>query len=77
MAKNVVTIPQKITKGEELVVIPRSLYEAFSRWEKQRKKKEKVIDEIIALGEKELKEGKTIIARSSKEASKKFYAKNQ
>jgi len=29
MAKNIVTIPSKITKGEELVVIPRSLYEKF------------------------------------------------
>ena len=35
MAKNITTISSKITKGEELVVIPRSLYEKFSRWEKE------------------------------------------
>jgi hypothetical protein len=35
MAKEIVTIPSRITKGEELVVIPRSLYEKFSRFEKK------------------------------------------
>jgi len=29
-----ITIPRKITKGEELVVIPRKEYEEFSRWRK-------------------------------------------
>lgn len=29
-----VTTPKKITKGEELVVIPREEYEEFSRWRK-------------------------------------------
>lgn len=27
-----ITIPKNITKGEELVVIPRKEYEEFSRW---------------------------------------------
>ena len=31
---NVVTVPQKITKGEELVIIPRKEYEAFLRLKK-------------------------------------------
>jgi len=73
MAKDIITIPSRITKGEELVVIPRSLYEKFSR----REAEEKIIDEIISLGEKELKEGKTIIAKSSKEALKISYGENK
>jgi hypothetical protein len=71
MAKNTVIIPSKITKGEELVIIPRSLYEKFFRW----KKEKKIVDRIIAQGEKELKERKTIIAKSSKEALRIFHGK--
>jgi hypothetical protein len=29
-----ITIPKKITKGEELVIIPRKDYEEFSQWRK-------------------------------------------
>jgi len=29
-----ITIPKKITKGEELVIVPRKEYEEFSRWRK-------------------------------------------
>lgn len=29
-----ITIPKKITKGEELIIIPRREYEEFSRWQK-------------------------------------------
>jgi hypothetical protein len=70
MAKEIVTIPSRITKGEELVVIPRSLYEKIKR-----EREEKIIDRIIELGEKELKEGKTIVAKSSKEALKILHGK--
>jgi hypothetical protein len=28
-----ITIPKKITKGEELVIIPRKEYEEFSKWQ--------------------------------------------
>lgn len=28
------TIPRKVTKGEELVIIPRKEYEAFTRWKR-------------------------------------------
>lgn len=28
------TIPRKLTKGEELVVIPRKEYDEFSQWQK-------------------------------------------
>jgi len=29
-----ITIPKKISKGEELIIIPRKDYEEFSRWQK-------------------------------------------
>ena len=29
-----ITIPKKVTKGEELIVISRKDYEEFSRWQK-------------------------------------------
>lgn len=29
-----ITIPKRITKGEELIVIPRKEYEEFSKWRK-------------------------------------------
>lgn len=32
-----ITIPKKMTKGDELVVIPRSEYEEISRWRKMLK----------------------------------------
>ena len=31
-----ITIPKKITKGEELIIIPRKEYEEFSSWRKLR-----------------------------------------
>ncbi len=69
MIKDIVTIPPRITKGEELVIIPRSLYEKIIKKDLE----EEIIDKIIASGEKEIKEGKTIIAKSSKEALKIFH----
>lgn len=63
MAKNIVTIPRKITRGEELVVIPRSLYEKFSQWEKELK-------EVLAKverGKKALREGKTYVVKSPRD----------
>jgi uncharacterized protein (DUF1697 family) len=46
MAKEIVTIPSRITKGEELIVIPRSLYEKFSRFEKKTKVKKSSLKTI-------------------------------
>lgn len=63
MTKNTITIPKKITKGEELVVIPRSLYEKFSRWDKELK-------EVLAKvkrGKKAYKKGKTYVVKSPQE----------
>lgn len=71
MAENIITIPSRITKGEDLVVIPRSLYEKIIKKELE----EEIIDEIISSGERELKERKTIIAKSSKEALKILHGK--
>ena len=85
MKSNIITIPSQITKGEELIIIPRSLYERLSECEKIKDisfktkimKEKKTIDEIIALGEKELKENKTIIAESSRKALKILYEKSK
>lgn len=63
MAKNIVTIPQKITKGEELVVIPRSLYEKLSQWEKELKE----VLVKIERGRKALREGKTYVVKSPRD----------
>jgi len=63
MGKNIVTIPQKLTKGEELIVIPRSVYEKFSHWEKE-------LEEVLAKverGKKALKERKTYVVKSPRE----------
>ncbi|MDP3741521.1 MAG: hypothetical protein Q8R08_04335 [bacterium] len=35
---NTITIPKTVTKGEELVILPRREYEAFSRWQKSIKR---------------------------------------
>lgn len=56
MEKNIVTIPSKITKGEELVIIPRSLYEEIKKQTGQ-KLKTKLFDKetekkLRALGKK-------------------------
>jgi hypothetical protein len=63
MAKNIITIPQKMTKGEELVVIPRSLYEKFS----QRDKELKEVLAKIERGRKALREGKTYVVKSPRD----------
>lgn len=31
---NVITIPKKLTKGEELIILPRKEYEEFFQWRK-------------------------------------------
>lgn len=63
MAKNIVTIPRKITRGEELVVIPRSLYEKFSQWEKELKEALAKVER----GKKALREGKTYVVKSPRD----------
>jgi hypothetical protein len=63
MTNNIATIPSKITKGEELVVIPRSLYEKFLVWQ------EEVKDALakVKRGRKNYQEGKTYVADSPRD----------
>lgn len=63
---NVVSIPRKITKGEELVVLTRKEYERLRR----RTEETKQVLQIIAEGEKEYRKGRTIVASSLEEALK-------
>ena len=58
MANGTVTIPKKLTKGEELLVVPRKTFEEFLRWQKRREWEEKDTDEAIRVFEKELRGGK-------------------
>ena len=65
-----VTIPKRITHGEELVVLSRSEYERIVRYS------EEIVHalKIIAEGEQAYRDGKTIKADSLKGALK-IYAK--
>ncbi|MBU2578688.1 hypothetical protein KKA09_01035 [Patescibacteria group bacterium] len=60
---SIVAIPKKITKGEELIVIPKKELEKFWQW------KAEVEDALFKIrkGRKELKEGKTYKVNSPKE----------
>ena len=64
---NIATIPSRITKGEELVVIPRSLYEKFSWVE------DEVNDALrkVERGRRAFREGETHVADSPKDLLKK------
>jgi len=63
---SVTTIPRKITKGEELVVIPRSLYNKFSWLEAETE------DALrkVRRGKKALRENKTHVLNSPRELLK-------
>lgn len=58
-----VTIPKRITKGEELVIVPSKDFEAFRRWQIEAK------DALakVARGRREYRQKKTIVATSPKE----------
>ena len=60
MRENIVKIPSRFTKGEDLVIIPRSLYEKFSYWDKELKE----VLLKVKRGRKALKEGKTYVVDS-------------
>ena len=62
----VMTIPQKLTKGEELIILTRREYENRVR---QNKEILKVL-KTIAEGEKAYRNGRTIFASSLEEALK-------
>ena len=61
---NTITIPKKVTKGEELLVISRKTFEEFLRWQKRREWEEKDTDEAIRIFKKEKKEGKLLRIKS-------------
>ena len=67
-----VTIPKRMTHGEELVVLRRDEYEHLIRHTEETAEALRVIAE----GEKAFREGRTIKAASLKEALK-IYAKRQ
>ena len=55
-----ITIPKKLSRGDDLVVVRRKVFEAFQKWQKE-------MDEVLAKvrrGRKEYKTGKTIVASS-------------
>jgi len=64
MANNTITIPKKVTKGEELLVVPRKIFEEFLRWRKRRKWEEKDTDEAIRVFKKEKREKKLLRIKS-------------
>jgi len=70
--EHTLTIPKSITHGEELIVVRRSEYERLI----QHKEEVRHALRVIAEGEKEYREGKTIKASSLKEALK-IYAKRK
>lgn len=51
-----ITIPQKITKGEELVIVPRKEYEKLLSYIRRKKKLDKDLEEAL----EEVRNGKTI-----------------
>lgn len=64
-----ITIPKNLTKGEELVILPRKEYEEFL--ELKEKRKEQIIEEDVLRWSKEAKQlkkaGKLSILRSLKD----------
>ncbi len=53
-----ITIPRKLTKGEELVAIPRREYERFLSLEESIKKEKKMVDLAIEEGLRDLRAGR-------------------
>lgn len=77
MTNNTVTIPKELTRGEELLIVPRKKFEEFLKWQKRREWEEKDTDEAIRVFKRELKSGKLKLARNFAEILKKAegYAK--
>ena len=63
MSKNIAIIPSRVTKGEELVVVPRSSYKKFLAWEQETE------DALakVSRGRKAHREGKTLVVNSPKD----------
>ena len=61
---NAITIPKKLIKKGDLVLIPRSDYDELLRLRKQREWEEKDTDEAIRVFKKEKKESKLLKIKS-------------
>ncbi|NOY35523.1 MAG: hypothetical protein GXP44_01210 [bacterium] len=67
------TIPKKLTKGEDLMIVPKKNYQEFLRWQKfvgKRMAEEKDTDEAIRVYKREKRAGKLKTAVSFKEILK-------
>lgn len=63
MNGNIVTIPKKVSRGEELVVIRRQDFDVFLRWQEE-------VKDVLAKvrrGQKEYRLGKTRVVSSPRE----------
>lgn len=75
MATQIITLPPNT------VIIPRKTYDQLmreredARREIERLREEEAVLAIVAQGDQTFREGETIVARSSKEALKKWYGK--
>ena len=68
IAESIVSIPRRLTKGEELVVLTKEEYTRIVRHNEETSE----VLRIIAEGEKAYREGKTITASSLKQALKLY-----
>ena len=55
-----ITLPKKVTKGRELIVVPKKDFEDFKKW----KAGVRTAIEKVRRGRNEYKSGKTIVASS-------------
>lgn len=72
---NAITIPRKITRGEELVVISRKEYERFLRLPRAGKKEAGLTESAIEEGLHDLRMGRITPAFSSVREFKRFLKK--
>ncbi len=59
-----ITIPKKLIKNDDLVIIPRKEYEKFLKLQTQREWEEKDTDEAIRVFKKEKRENKLLKIKS-------------
>ena len=69
---NTITIPKKLTKGEELVVIPKETYKRFLHLEELSKKSKSSTEFAIEEGLRDLQEGRVHGPFSSVKEFKKY-----
>lgn len=70
-----VTISKKVTKGAELVVIPKETYERFLRLERFEKKAKESVASSIEEGLEDMRKGRMTPAFSSIKEFKRFLKK--